>query len=126
MRTFEGIEIEERGESGRLIKLTQEGIITRVLTETDHNPTEKFVMAQNSPNPFNPTTTISFTLVKAEHVDVNVYNVVSQKVDTLVDDLLQAGTHSVVWDASTFSAGIFFCTVRINGLTESRKMIYIK
>jgi len=125
-RTFEGIEIEERGESGRLIKLTQEGIITSALTETDHTPAEKFVVAQNSPNPFNPTTTISFTLVKAGQVDVNVYNVASQKVDTLVNDLLQAGTHSVVWNASTFSAGIYFCTVKINGLTETLKMVHIK
>jgi len=85
-----------------------------------------FSVAQNSPNPFNPTTTISFSLAGASDVSVDVYNVAGQKVDTLVDGFMDAGSHSVVWDASDFSAGVYFFTVKSGGLSRTMKMTLLK
>ena len=85
-----------------------------------------FSVAQNSPNPFNPTTTISLSLAEAGNVTVDVFNVAGQKVDTLVDGFKQAGSQSVVWDASDFSAGVYFCTVKSDDFSKTIKMTLLK
>ena len=85
-----------------------------------------FSVAQNSPNPFNPTTNISFSIVEAGNVSVDVYNVAGQKIDTLVDGFMSAGSHSMVWDASEFSAGVYFYTVEAGGLSKTIKMTLLK
>jgi len=85
-----------------------------------------FAVAQNSPNPFNPTTSISFTLPGADHVTVDVYNVAGQKVDTLVNGFMETGKHSVVWDASGFSAGVYFYTVKSGDFSKTMKMTLLK
>jgi len=85
-----------------------------------------FAVAQNSPNPFNPTTTISFTLAKAGKTTVEVYNVAGQKIDTLVNSRLSAGAHSVVWNAARFSAGVYFYTVKNGDFSKTMKMTLLK
>jgi len=85
-----------------------------------------FSVAQNSPNPFNPATTISFSLAEAGAVTIEVYNVAGQKVDTIVDGFMNAGSHSVIWDASDFSAGVYFYTVKSGGLSRTMKMTLLK
>ncbi|MHB9030838.1 MAG: T9SS type A sorting domain-containing protein, partial [Candidatus Latescibacterota bacterium] len=71
-----------------------------------------FTVAQNTPNPFNPATTISFTLAKAGKTTVEVFNAAGQKVDTILNANLNAGSHSTTWNAAKFSAGVYFYTVR--------------
>ena len=85
-----------------------------------------FAVAQNSPNPFNPTTTISFTLAKAGKTTVDVYNVAGQKIDTLVNSSLSAGSHSVTWNAVKFSAGVYFYTVKCGDFSSTMKMTLLK
>ena len=85
-----------------------------------------FAVAQNSPNPFNPTTTISFSLAQAGNVNVDIYNVAGQKVDTIVNEYLDSGSHSVVWDASDFSAGVYFYTVKGGDFSKTMKMTLVK
>jgi len=78
------------------------------------------------PNPANPTTTIGFTLAEAGHVTVDIYNVAGQKVNTLVDDEMSAGKHSVVWDGSGFSAGVYFYTVKSGNFSKTMKVTLLK
>ncbi len=85
-----------------------------------------FAVDQNSPNPFNPTTSISFTIPEGNHVMVEIYNVSGQKVDTLVNDFLDAGKHSVVWDASGLSNGVYFYTVKSGDFSKTMKMTLLK
>ncbi len=85
-----------------------------------------FAVAQNSPNPFNPTTSISFTLPAADHVTVEIYNVSGQKVETLANNFLDAGKHSVVWDASGLSNGVYFYTVESGDFSKTMKMTLLK
>ena len=85
-----------------------------------------FAVDQNSPNPFNPTTSMSFTIPEAKHVNVEIYNVAGQKVDTVVNDFMGAGTHSVVWDASGFSNGVYFYTVKSGDFSQTMKMTLLK
>ncbi len=87
---------------------------------------ETFALFQNSPNPFNPSTTISFTLTKAGETTVDVFNVSGQKVDTVLDAYLGAGAHSVTWNAVDRSAGLYFYTVRSGGVSKTMKMVLVK
>ena len=86
----------------------------------------QFAVSQNSPNPFNPTTTISFEIAEPGNVTIDVYNVAGQKVDTIVNDHMEDGTHSSVWDASGFSAGVYFYTVKSGNLSKTMKMTLLK
>ena len=85
-----------------------------------------FSVDQNAPNPFNPATTISFSLAEAGNVAIEVYNVAGQKVDTIADGFMNAGSHSIVWDASDFSAGVYFYTVKSGGFSKTMKMTLLK
>jgi len=87
---------------------------------------EAFSVAQNVPNPFNPTTTINFTISKDDFVTLDIYNVAGQKVDTLVNDFKSAGNYSVVWDSSGLSAGVYFYTVKAGGFAKTIKMTLLK
>ncbi len=101
------------------------GTISNQVGVADASPSA-FTVAQNSPNPFNPTTTITFTLAKAGKTTVEVYNVAGQKISTLVDGSMSAGSHSVVWNASNVSAGVYFYTVRSGSFSKTMKMTLLK
>ena len=87
------------------------GVIQKGGVGVEETAPAEFSVAQNSLNPFNPTTTITFSLAMAGDVTIDVFNVAGQKVDTIVDGFVEAGRHSVVWDGSGFSAGVYFSTV---------------
>ena len=81
-----------------------------------------FAVEQSSPNPANPTTTISFTIPEAGNVSVDVFNVAGQKVDTLVNDFMDAGPNSVMWDGSSRASGVYFYTVTSGEFSKTMKM----
>jgi hypothetical protein len=85
-----------------------------------------FTVSQNTPNPFNPTTTITFTLAKAGKVTIEVFNTAGQKVDTLVNSTMNAGGHSVTWNASRLSAGVYFYTIKSGNFSKTMKMTFLK
>lgn len=101
------------------------GLLTDEVSVNEEAPSA-FSVAQNNPNPFNPTTTISFSVPKADRVTVEVYNVAGQKVDTLVNGTMSAGNHSVVWSASGKSAGVYFYTVKAGSFSKTMKMTLLK
>ncbi|MHA1888267.1 MAG: T9SS type A sorting domain-containing protein [Promethearchaeota archaeon] len=86
----------------------------------------------NFPNPFNPTTTIEFSLKDNSNIELNVYNIKGQKVRLLVKDSFDSGTHSIVWDGKddtekSVSSGIYFNKLNVNGVSRQiSKCILIK
>ncbi len=99
------------------------------LTGIDDNPSnvvDKFTLEQNYPNPFNPSTTIDFSLQKAAKVTLEVYNVLGQKVTTLVNNRLAAGQYSVIFDATNFSSGVYFYKLTSGDFSQTRKMMLLK
>src|SRR5690554_4629476 len=105
----------------------QSFIITNVSAED--TTTSPFVteLHGNYPNPFNPETTISFSLRADQRVKMEIYNIAGQKVTTLVDDLLAGGEHSVVWNAGAgqnrkISSGIYFYRLQTEDKVQTRKM----
>jgi len=101
------------------------GIITNAVGVEESAPSA-FIVAQNSPNPFNPATTITFSIPAAGNVSVEVFNSAGQKVETLADGLMEAGAHSVTWDASGFAAGVYFYTVKSGDYSKTMKMTLLK
>jgi hypothetical protein len=86
----------------------------------------RYELLQNYPNPFNPTTTINFTLAKASDVKLAVYNVLGQKVATLVDTRMSAGQQSVVFDASRLASGVYFYHIDAGSFNSVKKMMLLK
>jgi len=88
-------------------------------------PTE-WSLNQNYPNPFNPVTQLSFALPKDSRVRLDVYNILGQKVITLVDDVMPAGYHSVLWNADREASGVYFYRLKTDEFTQTRKMTLLK
>ena len=80
----------------------------------------------NFPNPFNPTTTISFDLAQSGFVSLRIFNVLGEEVATLVAKQLNAGNYSYTWDASNLAGGIYVYRLETNNFAETKKMILVK
>ncbi|KAA0254136.1 MAG: T9SS C-terminal target domain-containing protein [Chlorobiota bacterium] len=81
-----------------------------------------FILKQNFPNPFNPSTVIEFSTPSGGNASLKVYDVLGRAVATLLDGLVDAGSHSLRFDANGLGSGIYFYRLTINGSTLSRKM----
>jgi hypothetical protein len=85
-----------------------------------------YTLLPNYPNPFNPTTTIGFGLPESGPVRLSVYNVLGQRVATLVDDALPAGWHTAAWDARRVSSGLYVYRLETDARALARTMLLIK
>ena len=93
-------------------------------------PELKFALS-NYPNPFNPTTTISFSIPNDGKVNLEVFNAKGQKVKTLVNERKTAGSHSIVWNGTdsrgnTLNSGVYFYKIKSDRFTSTKKMILLK
>ncbi len=86
----------------------------------------KFNVNQNYPNPFNPSTLISYSIPKANHVVVEIYNMLGQKVETLVNKFQDAGNYKLNFNAGSLPSGVYIYNVRYGNLEQSKKMIFLK
>jgi hypothetical protein len=101
--------------------------------ENSHNATlpEDYYLSSNYPNPFNPTTSIAFGLPTPGQVRLQVYNVLGQRVKTLVDEYMVAGNHVASWDSQdesghAVSSGVYFYRLESGQFNETRKMMLVK
>lgn len=86
-----------------------------------------FSLAQNFPNPFNPSTSIGFTLQESGPTTLKVYDIVGREVATLVNEVLEAGVfHQKIFHASGFSSGVYFIRLQSGKNTLMKKMLLIK
>jgi hypothetical protein len=96
----------------------------------DSSPSD-FSLSHNYPNPFNPATTIEYELRKESHVDISIYNLLGQKVSTVVDGVKSAGEHSARWDGTDYDgkhvpSGVYFYRIASRGYTDSKKMLLLR
>ena len=85
-----------------------------------------FALKQNYPNPFNPLTEISFALPYASQVRLEIFNVMGQKITTLVEGRLSRGHHNYTWDGSGAASGVYFYRLEASGFSETKKMLLLK
>lgn len=82
-----------------------------------------FSLFQNYPNPFNPSTTINYSIPSSEFVTLKVYDVLGNKVATLVDEYKFAGSYEIDFDASQLSSGVYFYKLQAGSFVEIKKMM---
>jgi hypothetical protein len=100
-----------------------------VLTDVDDeysNIPVSFRLNQNYPNPFNPSTKISFSLENPGKTTLTIYNILGQKVATLLSQELSAGTHEVNFNASNLSSGVYLYRLDSGDFTAVKKMMIMK
>jgi hypothetical protein len=121
-----------RLENGTQVQLLgNEEKVSLITGKAIDNIPGKFVLDQNCPNPFNPTTRIHYGLPEKGHVTLEIFNVLGQKIETLVDAQQDAGYHTVQWNAAHVSTGIYFYKLSLseptgNTVTQVRRMSIIK
>ncbi|MGB8319161.1 MAG: T9SS type A sorting domain-containing protein, partial [Ignavibacteriaceae bacterium] len=94
--------------------------------EINKNYVSKYELRRNYPNPFNPVTTITYTLPQAGNVELKIYNSLGQKVAQLVNKQMQAGSYKVTWDAQNEPSGIYFYKITVNRFSQVNKMVLMK
>jgi hypothetical protein len=103
------------------------GVEEQILTETS-----KVILYQNYPNPFNTETTITFSLAEnTGNTELSIYNIVGQKVITLINKELSAGKHSFIWKGNDKNnkqvpTGIYYCKIKSGKITSTKKMIILR
>ena len=94
--------------------------------EDEEALSRSFNLYPNYPNPFNPTTTISFTLSKSSHISLLIYDIHGREVESLIEGIQPAGSHSIEWNASNLASGVYFYRLTADEFIQTRKMILIK
>ncbi|MBD3403081.1 T9SS type A sorting domain-containing protein [candidate division GN15 bacterium] len=107
-----------------------------VVTEVGDLPEDealpyRFALSQNYPNPFNPVTTIEYSLPEQQHVTIDIFNVLGQRVCTIVDRRQPAGTYGIDWDAtdqsgSPVATGVYLYRFRAGDYVETKKMLLVR
>jgi len=87
---------------------------------------ESEIVLGNFPNPFNPTTNISYSLAEDGYVSLKVYNILGKEVATLVNEVKPAGNYSVLFNASNLPSGVYIYTLQTSGQSLTRKMLLLR
>ena len=101
---------------------------TPVTSVKSNAPTvvEGFHLLQNFPNPFNPSTNISFHIPSKSYVSLEIFDILGREVTKLVSREMEAGDHSVTWDASAMSTGTYFCRFQSGNFVDTKKLVLLK
>ena len=88
-------------------------------------------LEQNFPNPFNPTTTLAFSLKNAENVNLSIYDVAGRRVRELVNERRDRGAYKLVWDGQNdagqiVASGVYFYKLTVGSFTDTKKMTILK
>ena len=106
-------------------------ITTGIANETNSNIPETFKLEGNYPNPFNPTTTISYDLPEQAQVTLGIYDLLGKKIKTLVNQSQDAGNKIAVWNGTdnlgrSVSAGVYLYRIKAGEFSQTRKMLLLK
>ena len=103
-------------------------VIQKIVSSINERPEipTGFALSQNYPNPFNPMTRINFDLGKASNVKLTVFNILGQKVVTLVDQFMNSGAYSVDFKASSLASGVYLYSIEAGDFKMNKKMVLLK
>jgi len=86
----------------------------------------EYALEQNYPNPFNPSTEIAYSVPAEAHVTLKVYNLLGQEVASLVDEVKEAGRHTINWNAADQASGVYFYSMQTDDFSATKKMVFMK
>ena len=110
---------------GGIINGAHLGTTTGVRIVNNDYPCE-YKLIQNYPNPFNPTTKISYEVPKRTFVRLQIFNILGQLIQTLVDEEKQPGTFNVSWNAGNVPNGVYFYRINAGNFVDTKKMVVIR
>jgi len=119
-----GTEIASLGMSG-LQSIFISSIIVGVEDEINYTPT-LYELIQNYPNPFNPSTKIKYSVPQSSNVELKVFDILGNEIETLVNEEKPVGTYEVIWYAANLPSGVYFYQLRASEYIQTRKMILLK
>jgi len=96
------------------------------IEDLDNLIPKEYSLEQNYPNPFNPSTYIKFGLPKSGKVNIEIFNILGQKVTTLIDDFKPAGYYVIRFNANYLASGIYFYKIQAGDFVKIKKMILMK
>ncbi len=111
---------------GRVEYLENTGLISSITNPEEIEIPEEYILRNNYPNPFNPETTISFSIPDPGRVTIRVYDILGKLVETLINTKLTRGEYKVNFNAKNLSSGIYFYRLESGSFSEVRKMIVLK
>ena len=91
----------------------------------DEVPT-KYFLSNNFPNPFNPSTTLKYSIPKESAVIIKVYDILGKEIETLVNEEKPIGTYEVTWNAENLSSGVYFYCLQAGDFVQTKKLILLK
>ena len=117
--------------AGVCFEVDTAGNAVREVPGSEGNRPSEFSLSQNYPNPFNPETYIEFGLSNAAHVKIDIFNIVGQRVRTLVDEEMESGNYVADWDGkdeqgNSVSSGIYFYRMKSEDFSDMKKMLLVK
>jgi photosystem II stability/assembly factor-like uncharacterized protein len=113
------------GYNGTIIHTTNGGATFVEEEQINEMPTE-FLLSNNFPNPFNPSTKIKYTVVQTSQVQIKVFDVLGNEISTLVNEEKPAGAYELNWNAVNLPSGVYFYQLRSGDFVETRKMVLMK
>jgi len=121
------------GQGGDLVGLDGVKLVSNgtVSINNQKDKIAKFTLEQNSPNPFNPVTTISYLVPKETHIVITIYDIAGRKVKTILNKKMQEGQYSISWDGKdelgkVVSNGVYLYDLKTDEVHLSKKMIFLK
>jgi hypothetical protein len=101
--------------------------LSSTAVESSHNQgTSHFSLLQNFPNPFNPSTNISFCLATKSYVTLKVFDLIGREIETLVSEELTEGNHSYRWNAMNVPSGVYFYRLQAGLYSETKKLLILR
>jgi uncharacterized protein (TIGR02145 family) len=113
-------------ESGYSVRCVFNNKLTTVSEDKDPELPGEFILYQNFPNPFNPSTTIRYSLRHAGNVTITVYDLTGREAALIADEFRQPGTYSVEFNGSKLSSGIYYYIMRSGNFSQARKFVLVK
>ena len=113
------------GNNGTILHTTNGGVSFVEEEQIDEVPSE-FLLSQNYPNPFNPSTKIKYSVPQPSQVQIKVFDVLGNEIETLVSEEKPTGTYEITWNAASLPSGVYFYQLQAGEFIQSKKMILIK
>jgi hypothetical protein len=101
------------------------GVMTNIDSKTPTRPV-RYTLSQNYPNLFNPSTTIEFSLPISDNVQIEIYNIAGQKIETLLNKGMPAGDHKIDYNARNLASGVYLYRIEAGRYQEVKKMVLLK
>jgi hypothetical protein len=121
--TTTGVQVAQTGATVNAILQTA---VVGILQNPEQSRPERFALVDAYPNPFNPSTTISFTLPSRSFVALKIFDLLGREVATIFSEEMSAGSYSKQWNAAKISSGIYFYRLQAESFTETKKLVLLK